>query len=78
MERLLMYKIYSTKLCGYCVMAKQALKNRDIEYEDIDVHETPEAAVYLRSNNLKTVPQIYDSEGNHIGGYTDLIQSWKD
>jgi len=72
-----MYKIYSTKSCGYCTMAKKIIKNKDIEYEEIHVDEDASGLAHLRSNNLKTVPQIYDSEGNHIGGYMELREHLK-
>ena len=77
MERVLMFKIYSTKSCGYCSMAKQVMKNLDIEYEDIDLNESADALAHFRTNNFKTVPQIYDSEGNHIGGYMELREHLK-
>ena len=30
-------KIYSTPTCAYCVMAKQWLKENNVEYEDLNV-----------------------------------------
>lgn len=26
----------------------------------------------FKKSSIKTVPQIWDTEGNHIGGYTEL------
>ncbi len=30
-------KVYSTPTCPYCVQAKDYLKSKDVEYEEIDV-----------------------------------------
>lgn len=30
-------KVYSTPTCPYCVQAKEYLKNKGVEYEEIDV-----------------------------------------
>ena len=77
MERLLMYKIYTKDLCGYCTMAKQIFKNKELEYEEIHVDGNAQALAHLRLNNLRTVPQIYDPNGNHIGGYMELREHLK-
>jgi glutaredoxin 3 len=37
-------KVYSTPTCPYCTMAKDFLKDLDVEFEDIDVAEDHEAA----------------------------------
>ena len=31
--------IYTTKFCGYCIMAKRLLKSRGIAYEEINISE---------------------------------------
>lgn len=37
-------KVYSTPTCPYCAMAKDFLKEQNIEFEDIDVGANREAA----------------------------------
>jgi len=37
-------KVYSTKTCSYCVMAKQYLSAKGIDYQDIDVSTDKTAA----------------------------------
>ena len=70
-----MYKIYTKDLCGYCTMAKQIFDNKELEYEEIHVDGNAQALAHLRLNNLRTVPQIYDHDGKHIGGYTEFRES---
>ena len=77
MEMQIMYKIYTKDLCGYCTMAKQIFQNKELEYEEIHVDGNAQALAHLRLNNLRTVPQIYDPNGNHIGGYMELREHLK-
>ncbi len=36
-------RVFSTKSCSYCVILKQFLNDKKIEFEDIDVAENEEA-----------------------------------
>jgi len=64
------YKIYTQKLCGYCEMAKEILKDYSMEYVEIAIDKDVEAKTYVKSF-AKTVPQIFREE-QHIGGYEEL------
>ena len=65
-------KIYTTPLCGYCVMAKRLLASRSISFEEIDVAGNTELREWLvEVTGLRTVPQIF-IHGRPIGGFTDL------
>ena len=66
-----MYKIYSSLNCVYCELAKGLLSENNIKYKEI-VLDTREKRQSFRDEGFKTVPQIYDDEGNHIGGWDDL------
>jgi len=37
-------KIYSTSVCPYCVMLKDYLKKRNVEFTDVDVSKDEQAA----------------------------------
>jgi glutaredoxin-like YruB-family protein len=37
-------RIYSTPACGYCKLAKEFLKEKGIDFEDVDVMANQEAA----------------------------------
>lgn len=74
-----MYTIYSRDNCGYCVRAKTLLKNKGIEYEELDVADHREALLERVAAGghpqPRTVPQIFKDE-EYIGGYTELAQSF--
>jgi len=38
-------RVYSTLMCPYCKMTKEFLKEKGIEFEDIDVSVDREAAI---------------------------------
>jgi len=66
-----MYTIYTQSLCGYCHMAKKLLKEKEIEFIEIDLDYDQDARKMLKEMGCKTVPQIFNEE-QHIGGYADL------
>ena len=66
-------KIYTTKTCGYCFLAKNLLKRNNCTYKEIDVSDREDIRQKMTtlSNGLRTVPQIFIGE-KHIGGFTEL------
>jgi glutaredoxin-like YruB-family protein len=62
-------QVYSTPTCPYCHMAKQYLKAKGIEFEDIDVSKDINAARYMVSQTGEMgVPQI-NINGHWIIGF---------
>ena len=53
--------IYTSMFCGYCVQAKQLLKNKQVEFEEIDLSSTPERRGEMvdRAGGVRTTPQIF-------------------
>ena len=65
-------RVYTTRICGYCVMAKRLLNSLDIAFEEIDVSRDYEARQWLvTATGQRTVPQIFIGEQS-VGGYTEL------
>ena len=65
-------KIFTTPLCGYCVMAKRLLLSRGMSYEEVNASGQPELRAWLvTQTGQRTVPQIF-IRGRSIGGYTEL------
>ncbi|GLQ33523.1 glutaredoxin 3 [Litoribrevibacter albus] len=64
--------IYSSNYCPYCVRAKQLLKSKSVDFDEIVVDGQPELRreMMLKSNQ-RTVPQIWIGE-SHVGGCDDL------
>ena len=65
--------VYSKNMCGYCVQEKNWLKNKGIEYKEINIEEQPEAREFVISEGHRTMPQIY-IDGKSMGGYTELVK----
>lgn len=65
--------IYSKSYCPYCVKAKQLLKNKNIDFTEIDItdNQTLIEELLLKSFGRKTVPQIFIDDF-YVGGYDDL------
>ncbi len=64
--------IYSTGWCPYCTRARQLLKNKGVEFEEIDVDARPEARREMTARSGRTsVPQIFIG-ATHVGGCDDL------
>ncbi|NIP40033.1 MAG: NrdH-redoxin [Candidatus Aenigmarchaeota archaeon] len=62
-------KIYSTPTCPYCRMAKEFLRSKGIEFEDVDVSENQEAAKeMMEKSGSNGVPQI-EINGKIIVGF---------
>ena len=66
-------RIYTTPICPYCVRAKQLLKKKGAEVEEVDVFADSDARAEMeaKSQGRKTVPQIFVGE-THVGGCDDL------
>jgi glutaredoxin 3 len=65
-------KVYTTRVCGYCVAAKRLLSARGVAYEEIDVtRDDAKRAWLVQRTGRRTVPQIFIG-GVAIGGYEEL------
>ena len=68
-------KIYSTSWCSPCISAKRLLKERELEYEEIDIEDKGWSRDDLfELTGGRTVHQIVIDD-NPIGGYDDLRRS---
>jgi glutaredoxin 3 len=65
--------MYSTGWCPYCSRARELLKRKGVNFEEIDVEARPEARTEMmaRSGGRRTVPQIFIG-ATHVGGCDDL------
>jgi len=65
-------KIYSKKICPFCVAAKNLLEQKGVSFEEVMLdgkHE--ELQQLVQKTNFRTVPQIFIGE-EFIGGYQEL------
>lgn len=61
-------KVYSTPICPYCHTLKAYLKERNVEFEDIDVSKDQNAKIdMIRKSNQLGVPVMEIGEHVIIG-----------
>lgn len=72
-----MYQIYSKSGCIFCDAAMELLDSKNLKYQEIKIEKSEEALAFLKEQGFKTVPQIYDNFGDHVGGYQDLKASFE-
>jgi glutaredoxin 3 len=65
--------VYTTKLCPYCHMAKELLRRKGVNFDEIDVSCRRElrAEMSQKAGGRSTVPQIWIGE-KHVGGCDEL------
>jgi glutaredoxin-like YruB-family protein len=64
-----MVKVYSTPTCPYCHLAKQFLKENNIEFEDIDVSASQQAAQEMIDKSHQMGVPVLDIDGNIVVGF---------
>jgi len=64
--------LYTTAVCPYCLRAKQLLKRKGVDYQEIAIEgNREEMRRMIERSHRKTVPQIFIDD-YHVGGYDDL------
>mgnify|MGYP000085473757 CR=1 FL=1 len=67
-------RMYSTRYCPFCVMARELFRRKGVEIEDIPVDQDRERRAEMeRISGRHTVPQIFINQ-IHVGGYDDLAR----
>ena len=61
--------VYSTQACPYCLMAKQFLKDNNIEFEDIDVSQDYEKAQEMINKSGQMGAPVLEIDGEIIVGF---------
>lgn len=76
-KKQILVTIYSKPTCPYCVKAKKLLKKLKLNYKEYNVNIPKyKKEMMIRTNNAKTVPQIFIN--NYlIGGYDNLYALYK-
>lgn len=65
--------VYSTRVCGYCLRAKQLLRSKDMAFTEILIDQDPAARKTMEERaGRRTVPQIFIND-RHIGGFEELV-----
>jgi len=61
--------VYSTTFCPYCVTLKGFLKEKGVEFEDINVSEDKEAAKKMIDISGQTGVPVVDIDGQIVVGF---------
>ena len=68
-----MLTIYSKNNCPFCVMAKNYLQSKNINFVEVNIERDAEAREFIQRQGLRTVPQIFmDGKIFVEGGWTGL------
>ncbi len=66
--------IYTTRFCGYCVVAKRLLTAKRATFTEVQADDRADLRNWLiDTTGRTTVPQIFIN-GAPIGGYDDMAQ----
>jgi glutaredoxin 3 len=70
-----MVTVYSKNNCPFCVQAKNLLKLKGIDFQEVKIDEDVDAKEFVLSEGHRTVPQIY-KDGRVLveGGYQGLAK----
>ena len=70
-----MITVYSKNNCPFCVQAKNLLKLKGLEFEEVKIDEDAQAREFVLSQGHRTVPQIYKDGALLVeGGYQGLAK----
>lgn len=65
--------LYTSAVCGYCMAAKNFLKSKGLDWDEVRVDLDPQARERMVSMARRTsVPQIFVGDV-HVGGYDDMV-----
>jgi glutaredoxin 3 len=71
-------QVYVTRTCPYCHAAKNLLREKSVDFEEIDVTDSPELREKLvgMCHGRTTVPAIV-VDGKCLGGYEELAEHYR-
>jgi len=75
-----MYVILGTDNCKFCTKAKHLLREKRVGFTAYSL-SSPSSKwllTLMKDAGMTTVPQIWDNEGHHVGGYTQLKERLND
>ncbi len=72
-------KVYSTPTCPWCIRVKQFLKEKNVQFEDIDVSVNHQAAHEMIEKSGQSGVPVVDIDGKIIIGFdkTAIVNALK-
>ena len=72
------FLIFTKYRCSYCDRAKTLIEQKGYDYESINIEEDNNIDLLFEKNKYaRTMPQIFIND-KLIGGYTDLVEYFKE
>ena len=66
--------IYSTRICPYCMRAKNFFEKKNITFDEIRIDQDPaQMQKMMEMSKRQSVPQIFIGD-YHVGGFDDVIE----
>jgi glutaredoxin 3 len=67
--------VYTTEPCGFCRVAKDLLRKREIAFEEINLSKDADGRAKLADlTGMMTFPQVI-IDGSPIGGFQELVRA---
>jgi len=68
------YVVVGTDQCEFCTKAKHLLRERGVGFTaySLSSQSSKWLLTLIKQAGMTTVPQIWDNNGDYIGGYTEL------
>ncbi len=75
-----MYVVLGRTQCNFCDSAKALLRGKGLSYTSylVDSPSSRWILTLIKQGGMTTVPQIFNPNGEHIGGYTELKELLND
>lgn len=70
------YRIITSDTCNWCEKAKDLMLAHGVPFTEFNI-SNPKVLNELRDGGFRTVPQIWDSDGEYVGGYEALAAKLK-
>ena len=68
-------RVYTTPGCAQCVMTKRWLDSRGIDYDTMDLSESPDDYEAVKALGYKAAPVVAVGEHEHWSGFrVDLLE----
>jgi len=66
--------IYSTRICPYCMRAKNFFEKKNIPFDEIRIdQDSAQMQKMMEMSKRQSVPQIFIGD-YHVGGFDDLME----
>ena len=71
-----MFTVWSMDDCNWCTRVCELLADKGIPFEKVQP-PLPEMKAMMRIYGFTTLPQVFNEDGSHIGGYAETVAHLK-